>query len=93
MPAVSANGIRIEYDEFGNEDAPAILLIMGFAAQLVVWPEAFCQALADRGFRVIRFDNRDAGLSTHLDGVKAPGMLRSMAASLIAPRARTSASE
>ena len=89
MPAVTANGIQIEYDEFGNTDAPAILLIMGFAAQLVVWPEAFCQSLADRGFRVIRFDNRDVGLSTHLDGIKAPGMLRSMAASLIKVKLKT----
>ena len=89
MPTATANGIQIEYDEFGNRDAPVILLIMGFAAQLVVWPEAFCQSLADRGFRVIRFDNRDVGLSTHLDGIKAPGMLRSMAASLIKVKLKT----
>ena len=89
MPTATANGIQIAYDEFGKRDDPAVLLIMGFAAQLVVWPEAFCQALADRGFRIIRFDNRDVGLSTHLDGVKAPGMLRSMAASLIKVKLKT----
>ena len=78
MSSVAANGIRIEYEEFGNPGDPAVVLIMGYGAQMVVWPEAFCRALAEQSLRVIRFDNRDAGLSTHLDGVKAPGMLRCM---------------
>jgi len=82
MASVAANGIRIEYEEFGDSANPAILLIMGFGAQMVFWPQSFCQALAEQSFRVIRFDNRDAGLSTHLDGVKAPGMKRSMFASI-----------
>ena len=82
MTSATANNVSIEYEEFGEPRDPAILLIMGFAAQMVVWPDAFCQALADRSFRVIRFDNRDAGLSTHLDGVTAPGMKRSMLASM-----------
>jgi len=86
---VAANGIRIEYQEFGDARNPAILLIMGFAAQMVVWPESFCQALADRSFHVIRFDNRDVGLSNHLDGVRAPGMKRSMFASLLNIKLRT----
>lgn len=89
MPTASANGIQIRYDEFGDSGDPAILLIMGFAAQLVVWPESLCQSLAERGFRIIRFDNRDVGLSTHLDGVKAPGMVRSMFASLIKIKLKT----
>lgn len=89
MPTASANGIQIEYDEFGDAGAPAIVMIMGFAAQLVVWPESLCQSLAERGFRVIRFDNRDVGLSTHLDGVKAPGMVRSMLASLVKLKLKT----
>src|SRR5271165_5969901 len=64
MTAVRANGITIEYEEFGPLDAPVILLIMGLGMQLVAWPNSFCEGLAARGFRVIRFDNRDAGLSS-----------------------------
>src|SRR4029453_6091412 len=63
MPVISANGIEIAYDDRGNRDDPAILLIMGLATQMIAWPEAFCDRLAARGFRVIRFDNRDVGLS------------------------------
>jgi pimeloyl-ACP methyl ester carboxylesterase len=67
MPIASANSIELFYDEFGNRSAPAILLIMGFGAQMIEWPETFCEGLAKRGFRVVRFDNRDVGLSTKLD--------------------------
>jgi pimeloyl-ACP methyl ester carboxylesterase len=61
--------IELEYDHFGNPKDPALLLIMGFTAQMVAWEEEFCKQLADRGHFVIRFDNRDCGLSTKLDGV------------------------
>jgi len=61
--------IELEYDHFGNPTDPALLLIMGFTAQMVAWEEEFCQQLADRGHFVIRFDNRDCGLSTKLHGV------------------------
>ena len=61
--------IELEYDHFGNPKDPALLLIMGFTAQMVAWDEAFCTQLADRGHFVIRFDNRDCGLSTKLHGV------------------------
>lgn len=64
--------LQICYDEFGNPNDPAVLLIMGIGAQMVFWRADFCQQLADHGYRVIRFDNRDCGLSTKLDGV-APG--------------------
>lgn len=64
MPIVPANGIDIAYVEEGDRGAPAILLIMGLGMQLIAWPDAFCQGLVDRGFRVVRFDNRDVGLST-----------------------------
>lgn len=74
MPQVKANGIEIEYDSFGRETDPAILLIMGFSAQMTVWPEAFCRGLADNGFRVIRFDNRDIGKSSHLLHLGAPNV-------------------
>ena len=72
MPQVRANGIDIEYESFGLERDPLILLIMGFAAQLIFWPEALCEGLAAKGFRVVRFDNRDIGKSTHLASLPAP---------------------
>ena len=72
MPRVRANGIDIEYESFGLERDPLILLIMGFGAQLILWPEALCQGLAAKGFRVVRFDNRDVGKSTHLADRGAP---------------------
>ncbi|MET0724173.1 MAG: alpha/beta hydrolase, partial [Tardiphaga sp.] len=67
MPVISANGIEIAYDDRGCRDDPAILLIMGLATQMIAWPEPFCDGLAARGFRVVRFDNRDVGLSTKFE--------------------------
>lgn len=61
--------IELEYDTFGNPADPALLLIMGFTSQMVAWDVDFCGMFVDRGYHVIRFDNRDCGLSTHLDGV------------------------
>jgi pimeloyl-ACP methyl ester carboxylesterase len=72
MPQVRANGIDIEYESFGRDGDPLILLIMGFAAQLIFWPEALCEGLAAKGFRVVRFDNRDIGKSMHLAHLPAP---------------------
>ncbi len=69
MPVVTANGIDIAYDEFGDPKAPALLLIMGLGTQMIAWPVPFCEALVQRGFRVLRFDNRDIGLSTKFDHV------------------------
>lgn len=65
-----ANGIEICYDIFGSADAEPLLLIMGLSAQMVLWDDEFCRELAMRGFRVIRFDNRDIGQSTKLTGGK-----------------------
>ena len=56
----------------GATSDPLILLIMGFGAQLIFWPETLCEGLAAKGFRVVRFDNRDIGKSTHLAGQSAP---------------------
>jgi pimeloyl-ACP methyl ester carboxylesterase len=67
MPVISVNGIEIAYDDRGNRDNPAILLIMGLATQMIAWPVAFCDSLAAHGFRVVRFDNRDVGLSTKFE--------------------------
>ncbi len=66
MTAVRANGITIEYSETGPPDASVVLLVMGLGMQLVAWPNSFCEGLAARGFRVVRFDNRDAGLSSKM---------------------------
>ncbi|HEY2034809.1 MAG TPA: alpha/beta hydrolase [Rhizomicrobium sp.] len=78
MPQANANGITIEYESFGRESDPAILLIMGFAAQMTLWPTKMCEDLAARGFRVIRFDNRDIGKSTHLSHLGAPNPMEAM---------------
>jgi len=67
MPVVPIHGIDLAYDSFGEVDAPALLLIAGLGTQMIRWSETFCTSLARRGLRVIRFDNRDAGLSTHID--------------------------
>ena len=69
---VAANGIAIEVDDRGPPDGEPLLLIMGLGMQLIGWPEEFVQALLVRGFRVIRFDNRDAGLSQGFDDLGAP---------------------
>jgi pimeloyl-ACP methyl ester carboxylesterase len=68
MPSVPANGITIEYETTGDPADPALLLVMGLGAQLIHWPDEFCTALAGRGFYVIRYDNRDVGLSTKTGG-------------------------
>ena len=67
MPRAQANGIQIEYETFGDPTKPALLLVMGLGVQMLGWDEEFCRMLADRGFHVIRFDNRDIGLSTRTD--------------------------
>jgi len=66
MACVRAKGIDIEYLDEGPREAPVVLLIMGLGMQLIAWPDSFCQGLIRRGFRVVRFDNRDAGLSTKM---------------------------
>ncbi|PSL57042.1 pimeloyl-ACP methyl ester carboxylesterase [Saccharothrix carnea] len=65
---VPANGVDLCVETFGDSRHPALLLIMGLGFQLVHWPDEFCRRLAGHGFFVIRFDNRDAGRSTHLPG-------------------------
>lgn len=66
MPQINANGLQFEYETFGNAKDPALLLIMGLGGQLVQWPDEFCEALAGGGYYVIRYDNRDVGLSTRM---------------------------
>jgi pimeloyl-ACP methyl ester carboxylesterase len=74
-----ANGIELAYETFGEPNDPALLLIMGLGVQMIHWHPEFCQALADRGFFVIRFDNRDAGHSSKIDGGPAPNIMAAMA--------------
>lgn len=74
MPHAAANGLDIEYESFGNDSADTILLIMGLGTQLTAWPDAFCEHLAGLGYRVVRYDNRDIGLSTHLTGAPTPNI-------------------
>ena len=76
MPKTTANGIEIHYEEHGKTEDPAMLLIMGFGAQLTLWPDELVDELVGHGFRVIRYDNRDIGLSQKFDGVKAPGLVK-----------------
>ena len=80
MPRLRCNGLDIEYESLGDPTAPAILLIMGLGMQLVAWPDAFCRHLVERGFRVIRFDNRDVGLSGRVAGGKRPHLVWAMLA-------------
>lgn len=80
MPKARANGIRIEYDTFGDPRQPPLLLISGLGRQMVFWDEAFCKQLADKGLYVIRFDNRDAGLSTRFEAGGIPDIASVFAA-------------
>jgi pimeloyl-ACP methyl ester carboxylesterase len=68
MPRATSNEIELEYDTFGSDENPALLLIMGLGAQMTMWDESFCNQLAAEGFYVIRYDNRDVGLSTRTEG-------------------------
>src|SRR5687768_2543689 len=72
---VDAGQVTLAYETFGSPDSPPLVLVMGVASQMIVWPDEFCQALADDGFYVIRFDNRDIGLSTHLDDAGVPDLV------------------
>ena len=69
-----ANGMEIVYDMFGDPDKPPLLLIIGLGQQMIAWDEEFCAQIAARGYQVIRFDNRDTGLSTKLDKAGVPNM-------------------
>jgi len=80
VTAVAANGLTLEYESLGDPAAPPILLIAGLGLQLIAWPDAFCQGLVDRRFRVIRFDNRDCGLSSKVRVRRQPKLAAALAA-------------
>jgi len=78
MANATANGIQIEYDTFGSTSDPALLLIMGGGSQMIYWEVEFCNLLAKKNFFVIRFDNRDVGLSTKFENADIPDMMETM---------------
>ncbi len=88
MPSLRSNGFDIDYESLGDPGAPAILLIMGLGMQSIAWPDDFCRRLVERGFRVIRFDNRDVGLSGRMKGGKRPNLLWAMLAAQLRLRLR-----
>jgi pimeloyl-ACP methyl ester carboxylesterase len=82
MPQIEANGISLEVETMGSSENPAVLLVMGLGAQMTAWPENFCEQLSERGYFVIRFDNRDVGLSTWFDEAGEPNMSRTYLSAL-----------
>ena len=84
VPSIArANGIDLCYQTFGDPAKPAILLIMGLGVQMLGWDDVFCSQLADRGYHVIRFDNRDIGKSTWFDHEEVPSLMALVAKSAI----------
>jgi pimeloyl-ACP methyl ester carboxylesterase len=88
MPQITANGVTLEYETHGNPDHPPILLIMGLGAQLTLWPIEFVEALVARGYHVIRYDNRDIGLSTKFTDHGVPNIRKVALMRLFGLRAR-----
>jgi pimeloyl-ACP methyl ester carboxylesterase len=74
-----ANGIELAYQEVGDPDGEPLILVMGLATQMIAWDEEFCSLLADRGFRVVRFDNRDIGRSTKIESAGLPSRIDMLA--------------
>ncbi|MHA2284069.1 MAG: alpha/beta fold hydrolase [Promethearchaeota archaeon] len=75
MPKAKVNNIEIEYDTFGDPSSKPLLLVMGLGGQMIAWVDEMCEALANQGFYVIRYDNRDVGLSTKFDEAGLPNLL------------------
>lgn len=76
MPIVTANGIEIAYETFGDASAPPVLMIMGLGGQLTMWSDELVEDLVAGGYRVVLFDNRDIGLSHQHTGEKSPNIIR-----------------
>ena len=86
MLQIQTNGINLEVEVMGNSEKPAVLLVMGLGAQMTAWPDDFCSQLSERGYFVIRFDNRDVGLSTWFDETGEPNMNRTYLSHLFGRR-------
>lgn len=80
MPKAKANNIEIEYDTFGDPSSKPLLLVMGLGAQMIAYLEELCMMLVDKGFYVIRFDNRDVGLSTKFEEAGVPNIMNEIMA-------------
>lgn len=78
MAKADNDGVQLEYDSFGDAADPTVLLVMGFTAQMIAWDEEFCRRLAAHGLRVVRFDNRDCGLSSKT-GAELPSVMALLA--------------
>ena len=72
MSYAERDGVQLHHEVLGPDDGVPLLLVMGFTAQMTAWPDGFCAALVDRGFRVVRMDNRDCGLSSKSEGPPPP---------------------
>jgi pimeloyl-ACP methyl ester carboxylesterase len=72
VATTKANGLELAYEQIGHPSDPPVLLIMGLGSQMISWHDGFCEQLADRGFHVTRYDNRDVGLSTHFTEAGTP---------------------
>lgn len=79
MPDINVGSTYLHYESLGDPNRPAVLLIMGLGRQMIAWPDAFCQHIADAGYHVIRFDNRDVGLS-HKHGESRPNLFKHLVA-------------
>jgi len=82
MPVTDSNGLKLDYELHGAADAPVVLLVMGLGMPAALWPDPLIETLTGAGFRVLTFDNRDAGGSTRLEGTRAPNVLRAIARAL-----------
>jgi pimeloyl-ACP methyl ester carboxylesterase len=78
MAKVKANNIEIEYDTFGDPSGEPLLLVMGLGSQMISWVPEFCELFVHKGFYVIRFDNRDVGLSTKFDDAGVPNVMQAV---------------
>jgi proline iminopeptidase len=75
VPSIQTDKVSLEYESSGNPADPPIVLVMGLGMQLIMWPQQLCEMLAAKGFHVVRFDNRDVGLSSHLDDLGVPNIV------------------
>ncbi len=85
MPHAQIGDLELEYETFGDQSMPPLLLVMGLAYQMIEWDERVCRLLAERGFWVIRYDNRDVGLSTKMDHLGVPDLLAALAGNPVPP--------
>jgi pimeloyl-ACP methyl ester carboxylesterase len=83
MPHIKANNVELYYEDNGPADAPVILLVMGLGTQMIAWSDDFIQGLVASGYRVIHYDNRDIGLSSHMHGAPAGNLVWAMFASRV----------